>query len=1076
MLSPVECVSMFGNSLWGRGEQRRALPAILASSLVALGLAVLPGCSGRKPDAPAAVVKSDPAKVSAADAPSGPAGPAAEAPAPPPAVISLRLDAAELQPGARLSGAVSGSWGKDTVRLLWVDGLGRVAADFELKSPDKDAAEVPFSLARPNGVFGQRHQLLVVRAPREALRKSARERTPAVFTIAAQAPFRVLQPARPWDDYLALLGDGCGNADPAFWRGFAQAGLSGGLVVALEPGTELVRRGLPFFSNALPLDANPLRLSSKWTAQRDTYVASRGRKALERQPPLFDDQSLAAVRSAIEKSITAKNAPPLGWSLGERLSLAEGVTPFDYDMSPATLDVFRLWLEDAYGPVAALNRQWGTEYKSWTDVLPPTTDEAKADHNPLYADGLKAFLQPPPTPPADGAEAPAPPLVRLGMRGGVRGFTLAPEQVRAPGRENFSAWSDWRTFCDFAFARLLREYRAMVRQAAGADAAVGLMGAEPPSAWGGWDYSSVARSLDWVEEHRSVVAREMFRSFAPAARALCAFSTGQPDEILRLWDRWLRGDAGCILQQHHWRTPPDHQPAPDAKAFLSDLRRLGDGLTLLRNTAQPAGDAVALYYSPRSFQLHWMLDSEADGSWWLNRDSVFEDTHSSALLQMRAWLALLEDLGYAPRFVSPAQLLAGELWRNPPKNGAARAELTGVKVLILPKVLSLSDDEADALRRFTRAGGVVIADGACGVFDGHGKRRQSLFAADGPLGVLDRDFGLGRRDLRLLESNGAWLGDDKARVALRSLVPDAAQDQVGPESAELRVLEPGIVPAGARSHGVSAGGAAALLAASAGRGRFLYLNLAFQDYPELRERKNAGDFRFRGMSLDEYAQTYGQPTGGEALRLLIGDILSEVLPENSLRVRALGGTPLRGIRRVAFSLGRDASLVALIPVGGTLSPAAGTEVWAGLERVSHWYDVRGAAYLGCKTMVKVTLEPHRPQLLVALPYRVERLSLKIRRADSRGVFKVTAAVVLDSGDAGTHVFHAEISGPDGQVLPHYSRNIVVGKGRWSAELALALNEPAGVYQLTVRDVLTGKLAVGALAKDAAEYTSLAPAK
>ena len=64
-----------------------------------------------------------------------------------------------------------------------------------------------------------------------------------------------------------------------------------------------------------------------------------------------------------------------------------------------------------------------------------------------------------------------------------------------------------------------------------------------------------------------------------------------------------------------------------------------------------------------------------------------------------------------------------------------------------------------------------------------------------------------------------------------------------------------------------------------------------------------------------------------------------------------------------------------------------------------------------------------------------------------------------------------MSGPDGQLLPHYTRNVVAEKGRWAAEIALALNEPAGTYQLTVRDLLTGNAATGSLLKDSAEYTS-----
>jgi hypothetical protein len=264
----------------------------------------------------------------------------------------------------------------------------------------------------------------------------------------------------------------------------------------------------------------------------------------------------------------------------------------------------------------------------------------------------------------------------------------------------------------------------------------------------------------------------------------------------------------------------------------------------------------------------------------------------------------------------------------------------------------------------------------------------------------------------------------------------------------------------------------------------VYLNLAMQDYPRLRARRSAGDFRFQGMSAEEYAKTYGQPTGGEALRLVVGDILSEALPDSLPRVRSPDGTPVRAIKRARFSLGKDAWLFSLLPtgptgldtelgIGGTPDKAQPKleEVWVGLEKKSYWYDVRAGKSLGFAAQIKTALDPNRPALLAALPYSAEKLRLKVRRTDSRGFFKIEAGLVVDSGEPGTHVFHLEVSGPDGQLLPHYTRNVTAEKGRWAAEIALALNEPTGTYQLTVRDALTGNAATGSLLKDIAEYTS-----
>jgi len=1077
---------MFLRTLWGRGGRDCAPSAALAVSLPLLGLSLLwlAGCGSHKTAERAAAIRKEAAGAAVAsvageqvaDADKGPVAP--KEPEPPAPTLTLELDAAELPPRAPLTGKVCGSWGADAARLLWIDGLGRVAGEYKLEpQKDREAVEVPFSLLPPAGCFGQQHQLVLVRASQEAVRKAGKDGAPALFRLEARAAFRVAMEKLPaaWDDYLPLLADGCDNSEPQFWRALARNGIRGGCVVALDPATQLTKAGLAFLSNAMPHDANPLRLSGKWSDRVQAYAKTRDGTLLERQPALFDEQALGRVRAAIEKSAAAKSSAPLAWSLGTGLSLTSDVSPFDYDMSPGTLDVFRLWLEDSYGSILALNRQWGTNFMAWSEVMPPTTDEAKAAHNPVYAAGLKALLHSVPAPAADDAAVPPEPAVKIEVRDGVRGFALSPEQRRAPGKENFSAWSDWREFNNFAFARLLREYRAVVQQAAGATC-TGLVNAEPPAAWGGWDYSALAHSVDWIEEHESVLARELLRSLSPGARCLSEFASGQDADIGRLWDRWLRGDAGCILRSsQRWLAAPDFQPPAESKAFLAELRTISSGLTALRALAQPQNDGVALYYSPRSFQLHWMLDSETDGSWWLQRDRAREAAHGSALLQLHAWQALLEDLGYAPRFVSPPQLLAGALVT---KKAANKVELADIKVLILPKVLSLSDDEAEMLRRFARAGGVVIADGACGTFDAHGKRREPGFVTGGPVnpvGALDRDFGIVRKDLRVLECNGASAETFDARVTLRD---GPAGPPVGPESPELRVLEPGVLAAEAKCHGGSKAGAAALLSAVSRRGRFVYLNLSLQDYPSLRAQRTPAEFTFHGFTGDEYAKAYGAPSGGEALRLVIGDILGEVLPDNPLRVCVADGTPLRGVRRVAFGLGRDAWLFGVTAGTAAAGSAEGkkpAEAWAGMDTSHHWYDLRSGTYLGAHTLVKVALERNRATLLAALPYRVQRLGLKVRRTDARGTFKLTAVVVADSGDVGRHVFHIEVLDPSSQPLPHYTRNVVAEKGRWNAELPLALNEPAGMYQLSIRDVLTGQTATGNLQKDISEYTSLTPA-
>jgi len=101
-----------------------------------------------------------------------------------------------------------------------------------------------------------------------------------------------------------------------------------------------------------------------------------------------------------------------------------------------------------------------------------------------------------------------------------------------------------------------------------------------------------------------------------------------------------------------------------------------------------------------------------------------------------SWCRLIEDAGLQYNFVSYGQVEDNELLRG------------GYRVLILPRSSSLSAVEANAIQDFVSQGGVVIADGAAGTFDEHGRRlAQSQLAGmlPGPGGKFaERAFGRGK--------------------------------------------------------------------------------------------------------------------------------------------------------------------------------------------------------------------------------------------------------------------------------------------------------------------------------------------
>jgi hypothetical protein len=52
----------------------------------------------------------------------------------------------------------------------------------------------------------------------------------------------------------------------------------------------------------------------------------------------------------------------------------------------------------------------------------------------------------------------------------------------------------------------------------------------------------------------------------------------------------------------------------------------------------------------------------------------------------------------------------------------------------------------------------------------------------------------------------------------------------------------------------------------------------------------------------------------------------------------------------------------------------------------------------------------------------------------------------------------ELLGPDGKPRRHYSRNVLLDKLKGVVTLDLALNDPAGRWQIRVTDVASGKSA------------------
>ena len=279
---------------------------------------------------------------------------------------------------------------------------------------------------------------------------------------------------------------------------------------------------------------------------------------------------------------------------------------------------------------------------------------------------------------------------------------------------NYAAWGDFKQFMDTAFAGAVRAGTEALHRA-DASARAGLEGGQLPG-WGGYDYFRLAPAVDVLEIYDEANNVAIAHAASPNTIILrTSFSAGDGSEA---WRNMLQGGRGTVVwDEGDQVVHPDGSPAPRG----AELSRLANAIRAVAPTilaSQPDRDPVAVLVSQSSFRVQWLLDRR-NGASWSDRDAGREYEDNAWRAGRREALQRLLALGVQPHLLSSAMLEAGALTRD------------GIRVLFLPDVLSLSDAEITAIRAFAAAGGTVLADTEPGLFDGHGRRRNSP-----PLGDL----------------------------------------------------------------------------------------------------------------------------------------------------------------------------------------------------------------------------------------------------------------------------------------------------------------------------------------------------
>ena len=511
----------------------------------------------------------------------------------------------------RSSGLASGKGSPRTIH--WTDVLGRVIEDRTIPVELTDENEIPFPLNLRRAV-AMKNTLTAQFTFDGVNRKGEHDHRDE----RAQADFIARPLDRDWRDYRIVMWQ---DYPADLWKALQSLGINAGQYVGRsEPPAEfLLSNDLQWYAENIATDFYSAyhryfpdrRVNWKYYEAKELYKKDPSSKEAFKRHPSFSDP--AWIEKIHERLVTTarKHSPyrPIFYDLGDESGIADLAAFWDFDFSDQSLVEMRVWLKQCYGTLAALNRQWGTQFSNWDLVTPETTAEAMR-----HTDG------------------------------------------------NFSSWADHKEWMDISYARALRMGVDAVHSV-DPKAYVGIAGAQMPG-WGGYDYARLTAVLNFFEPYDIGKNIEIIRSLAPRTPVVTtAFASGSWEKH-RVWYELLHGNRGLIVwDAKHEFVNPDGSPGPrgiEAGEYYNEIRK-GIGALLINSRAC---DPIAIHYSQASFRTDWMLRNQPKGNDWVNRTSSTERLDSDFLRLRESYCYLVEDLGLQYRFVSYAQLEQGELARG----------------------------------------------------------------------------------------------------------------------------------------------------------------------------------------------------------------------------------------------------------------------------------------------------------------------------------------------------------------------------------------------------------------------------
>jgi hypothetical protein len=561
-------------------------------------------------------------------------------------------------------------------------------------------------------------------------------------------------------------------------------------------------------------------------------------------------------------------------------------------------------------------------------------------------------------------------------------------------RGNYAPWADHRTFMEVSLAEYLR-FIDDVLEKHDPGARLGTSGTQAASAYGGHDWWLLTDAFDFIQAYDHQDTGEMHRSFHDMIAAPW-WGYGAHGSALQhqLWRRLLNNNRGASYFSLNSLLCGDYTYTKTISEGMGTVKEFKAGLARLLHDCEERVADVCMHYSQPS--IHGVFITGGNALFRANR---------------HGWIKAVEDSGMQTEFVSYAQVESGALTTRMPS------------VFILPYSLALSDAEAAELREYVQAGGTLVADARCGLFDEHCAPRSQ--------GALDELFGVTRTEVNA-----------KAKRISGDVTFTASHGDCDPRDLKFACMSGDTM---VNVTDDTALGTLAktpvLIVRNVGKGRAILLNLFMDEYGKRRKTREAGSLR-------------------ELVRRVLGLGGARAFAD----VVAAPGDRFYTVRYVKGA----ASYIGLLREPGTILTGGGpgsaqtgkadrdSPVQMTFAKEAYVYDLRAAKYLGKTDRVEALMAPGQCRVYSLLPYRVRavRVSPETRTVRPGDVVRYATKVRTRGGKPGRHVFRVDVESPDGP-KPFYGTQFAADAGAGSAAFRLALNDALGTWRLQVTDIATG---------------------